>query len=112
MDEVDSFFEKENKNIDVIWFGHIGDGNLHLNILKPETMEKEKFFAYCNKISVNVYSLVKKYAGSVSAEHGIGLLKKPFLSYTKSDIEIAYMKSIKKLFDNNNVMNPLKLIEI
>ncbi len=111
MEEIDNFLEKENKNIDIIWFGHVGDGNLHLNILKPEAMEKESFFTYCDKISVSIYKLVKKYNGSVSAEHGIGLLKKQFLSYSKSNTEIAYMKSIKKLFDNNNVMNPLKLVK-
>jgi len=110
MSEVDGFLEKENQEIDVIWFGHVGDGNLHLNILKPKTMEKEKFFTYCDKISTSIYELVKKYSGSISAEHGIGLLKKPFLSYSKSDTEIAYMKLIKKLFDENNVMNPLKLV--
>lgn len=113
-----SFFIQEAtkliKNIypkfEIVWFGHVGDGNLHLNILKPIEMSENDFFSYCSDTSEEVYGLIKKYKGTISAEHGIGLLKKEFLHYTKSDVEVNYMKAIKKVFDHNNIMNPGKLI--
>lgn len=94
---------------EVVWFGHVGDGNLHLNILKPSHFDKADFFDRCEKMSHQVYACVKQYHGSVSAEHGIGLIKKDFLPYSKSEAEIAYMRSIKKIFDKNNIMNPGKI---
>ena len=97
---------------EIIWFGHIGDGNVHLNILKPEQLEIGKFYESCSKISEWVFDLVKKYGGSISAEHGIGMLKKPFLQYSRSPAELEYMKAIKRTFDPHNIMNPGKLIDV
>lgn len=110
MAETDEFLNKTNKKMEIIWFGHVGDGNLHLNLLKPEKTGAADFFDYCQKISTDIYALVKKYHGSISAEHGIGLIKKAYLSYGKSSTEIEYMKSLKKIFDRNNIMNPLKML--
>ena len=59
-----------------------------------------------------VFGLVQRFGGSISAEHGIGILKKPYLRYSRSDEEITYMKSIKSIFDPNNIMNPGKLVDI
>jgi len=59
-----------------------------------------------------VFELVKKHGGSISAEHGIGLLKKPFLHYSCSPAEVEYMKAIKRVFDPHNIMNPGKLIDV
>ena len=55
---------------------------------------------------------MKKHGGSISAEHGIGLLKKPFLHYSCSPAEVEYMKAIKRVFDPHNIMNPGKLIDV
>lgn len=112
MSEVDNLFERNYPNMEIIWFGHVGDGNLHLNILKPAELSVDNFFSYCNKISDELYMFVQKNNGSVSAEHGIGLLKKNFLHYSRDEHEINYMKSIKKIFDANNIMNPGKIFEI
>ena len=90
--------------------GHIGDGNVHLNILKPEALASESFFKQCGDVSERVFEVVHKYGGSVSAEHGVGLLKKSYLHYSKSPDEIAYMKAVKKIFDPKNIMNPGKLL--
>jgi len=98
-------------DFEIIWFGHIGDGNVHLNILKPESLAAEAFFENCAKVSNLVFEIVEKHGGSISAEHGVGLLKKPFLHYSRSPAEMAYMKAVKKIFDPNNIMNPGKLID-
>lgn len=93
----------------VVWFGHIGDGNLHINILRPSDMNKEDFVRECRSVDTLVFETVKKYKGSISAEHGVGLTKKPFLSYTRSQNEIEIMKGIKSLFDPDGILNPGKI---
>ena len=95
---------------EVIWFGHIGDGNLHINILRPEGMTKEAFVAECRKVDVLVFQAVRKQQGSISAEHGVGLTKKSFLTYTRSTSEIELMRGIKKVFDPDQIINPGKVI--
>ena len=110
--ELDALVTQSYPEFEIIWFGHIGDGNVHLNLLKPEQLEIEKFYKRCSKISEWVFDLVKKYGGSISAEHGIGILKKPFLQYSRSPAELEYMKAIKRVFDPHNIMNPGKLIDV
>lgn len=108
--DIDEVVTREYPDFEIIWFGHIGDGNLHLNILKPDALAKEEFFERCNKVSTWVMEIVEKYDGSVSAEHGVGLTKKAYLGYTRSAAEIEYMKALKQVFDPNNVVNPGKLL--
>lgn len=112
LEELDALVTQVYPEFEIIWFGHIGDGNVHLNILKPEQLEIGKFYESCSKISEWVFDLVKKYGGSISAEHGIGILKKPFLQYSRSPAELEYMKAIKRVFDPHNIMNPGKLIDV
>lgn len=109
--EVDEIVNRQYPDFEIIWFGHIGDGNVHLNILKPDSLEKAIFFEQCHRVSDDIFDCVKRYGGSVSAEHGVGLLKKPFLSYSRDDSEIAIMKALKKVFDPNKVMNPGKIFD-
>ena len=92
-------------------FGHLGDGNLHINILKPKALEKKDFVKECEKVNDILFGLVQKYEGSISAEHGVGLLKKPYLQYSCSKEELAIMKGIKKLFDPDNILNPGKIFD-
>jgi FAD/FMN-containing dehydrogenase len=96
----------------VLWYGHIGDGNLHLNILKPEDMDKDTFFAKCATVNTQVFETVEKYNGSVSAEHGVGLVKRDYLTYSRSPAEIDYMKAMKAVFDPNGIMNPGKIFAV
>lgn len=110
--DIDAIVTSQYPDFRVVWFGHIGDGNLHLNILKPDDMAKEDFFAKCKTVNTQVFETVQKYNGSVSAEHGVGMTKKPYVQYTRSPAEIAYMKAVKQVFDPNNVMNPGKLIDL
>ncbi len=95
---------------EVIWFGHIGDGNLHINILRPPGMAKEAFVRECRQVDLHVFDAVKKQGGSISAEHGVGLTKRSFLQYTRSPEEIEIMRGIKRVFDPDNIMNPGKVI--
>jgi FAD/FMN-containing dehydrogenase len=112
LNEIEEVVTREYPNFEIIWFGHIGDGNLHLNILKPDDLAKEVFFEQCAKVSTWVFEIVEKYQGSVSAEHGVGMTKKAYLKYTRSEAEIDYMRAVKAVFDPNNIMNPGKLIDM
>lgn len=108
--DLDPLFKKSYPQWEVIWFGHIGDGNLHINILRPEGMNKEEFVKECRKVDELVFKSLEKFQGSISAEHGVGLSKKSFLNYTRSGEEIALMRAIKAQFDPDGIINPGKVI--
>src|SRR5690554_801432 len=108
---VDSFVEETYPGFEIVWFGHIGDGNLHLNILKPKDMDQTEFFEKCHQVSAKVFTITQAFGGSVSAEHGVGLVKKDFLHFSRSPEEILYMKAIKNAFDPNKIMNPGKMLD-
>ncbi|MBF7682831.1 FAD-binding oxidoreductase [Acinetobacter sp. B5B] len=110
--DIEAIVQSSYPDFEICWFGHIGDGNLHLNILKPQDLTKDEFFAKCQAVNQSVFDTVKKYDGSISAEHGVGMTKKPYLAYTRSAEEIEYMKALKQVFDPNLVMNPGKLFDI
>ena len=97
--------------LDVVWFGHIGDGNLHINVLKPEAMAQDAFVADCERVTKLLAEVLQRHGGSISAEHGIGLVKKPYLSCTRSDAEIALMRGIKAVLDPAGILNPGKLFD-
>jgi len=109
--EINSVVTEHYPDFEIIWFGHIGDGNLHLNILKPEALDRKEFFAQCESVNKWVFEIVQRYQGSVSAEHGVGLVKKKYLEYTRSGAEIQLMRGIKAVFDPNGVMNPGKIFD-
>lgn len=110
--EVDDFVAETYPGFEIVWFGHIGDGNLHLNILKPKDMEKTAFFDKCHHVSDKVFAITQAYGGSVSAEHGVGMVKKDFLHFSRSPEELAYMKAIMQVFDPDNIMNPGKMFDL
>jgi FAD/FMN-containing dehydrogenase len=109
--EVDALVNREYPDFEIVWFGHIGDGNVHLNILKPDALTVAEFHQQCHRVSKWVFEIVQNYGGSVSAEHGVGLLKKDYLHFGRSAAEIALMKQIKHAFDPNGVMNPGKIFD-
>ncbi len=110
MEDLDKVLEQAYPTWEVVWFGHIGDGNLHINILRPAGMSKEDFVKECRQVDLMVFESVKKYKGSISAEHGVGLTKKSFLTYSRSAAEVEIMRGIKKVFDPDNIMNPGKVL--
>ena len=91
-------------------FGHLGDGNLHINFLKPPAMSDDVFFARCHLLDDTLFSCVARYHGSVAAEHGVGLLKRDFLHYSRSPEEIAVMRAIKEALDPHRIFNPGKVL--
>ncbi|TFF34155.1 FAD-binding oxidoreductase [Pseudomonas sp. RIT623] len=107
--DIDAIVGEHYPDYEVVWYGHIGDGNLHLNILKPDAMSKDDFFASCAKVNKWVFEIVERYHGSISAEHGVGMTKRDYLGYSRSPEEIACMKAIKAVFDPNGIMNPGKI---
>jgi FAD/FMN-containing dehydrogenase len=112
MSEIEAIVSREYPEFEICWFGHIGDGNLHLNILKPENLTKDEFFERCKQVNVWVFEIVKKYGGSVSAEHGVGMTKKPYLNYSRSEGEIEIMRAVKRAFDPKGIMNPGKIFDL
>ncbi|MBU6155066.1 MAG: FAD-binding oxidoreductase [Bdellovibrionales bacterium] len=93
----------------VYFFGHIGDGNLHIFIKKPENMSLTEFQKHARNSDHELFQILKRYNGSVSAEHGIGILKRHALHFTRSEPELEIMKGIKKTFDPNGLLNPGKI---
>ncbi|MDI1449019.1 FAD-binding oxidoreductase [Polyangium sp. 6x1] len=107
--ELESIFEARYPGWEIALFGHIGDGNLHVNVMKPDAMEKSAFLAQTHEADHTMFELVRKYRGSISAEHGIGLLKKDYLGYSRSATEIEIMRAIKRALDPLGIMNPGKV---
>lgn len=111
LDEVEAVVNKSYPEFEIVWFGHIGDGNVHLNILKPDDLPMAEFQQRCGEVSKWVFDIVQRYGGSISAEHGVGLLKKDYLHYSRSELEITIMRQIKKAFDPQGIMNPGKIFD-
>lgn len=110
LNDVDRFVADSYPDFEVVWYGHIGDGNLHLNILCPEGMAVEEFMAKGHAMSPKIFELVRQRQGSISAEHGVGLLKRDFLQFSRSEGEIELMRGLKQLFDPQQILNPGKLL--
>ena len=109
--EMHALLAREYPDFDVVWFGHIGDGNLHINILKPDSLDDSDFVAKCDRVTKLLGETLARHGGSISAEHGIGLVKKPYLSSTRSAAEIALMRSVRSAFDPLGLINPGKLFD-
>ena len=109
--ELDEVFARRYPGWEICLFGHVGDGNLHINVMKPEELSREEFFAKTKEADLDLFSLVQKHHGSISAEHGIGLLKKPYLSFSRSPAEIAVMREVKRALDPHGTLNPGKVLD-
>jgi len=91
-------------------FGHLGDGNMHFAVCIPVGMDRAEFRSHTKAINDAVYGVVGKYNGSISAEHGIGALKRDRLPSVKSAVELDLMRSIKQLLDPKGILNPGKVL--
>ncbi|WP_137390029.1 FAD-binding oxidoreductase [Rhodoligotrophos defluvii] len=91
-------------------FGHLGDGNIHFNVSQPVGADKAAYLARWSEMNDIVHGIVLAHGGSISAEHGIGRLKRSKMADIKSPVELAMMQGLKRLFDPNGILNPGKLL--
>ncbi|MYF28652.1 MAG: FAD-binding oxidoreductase [Gammaproteobacteria bacterium] len=110
LDDVDRAVGRIYPELEICWFGHIGDGNVHLNILRPPGLTLAAFYERCDAMSPGLFELVAARGGSISAEHGVGMLKRDFLGFSRSSAEIEIMRAVKTALDPKGVMNPGKLL--
>jgi FAD/FMN-containing dehydrogenase len=89
-------------------FGHLGDGNLHFNFMVPKG--SETLLVRWDEIAATVYAVIREFSGTISAEHGIGVMKRAALAALRSHEEIAAMRALKRTFDPGNILNPGKLL--
>jgi FAD/FMN-containing dehydrogenase len=94
----------------LVCFGHLGDGNLHYNVAPPEGISNEAFLVNQDKVNRVVHDSVVSFGGSISAEHGIGALKRDELAHYKTAVELNMMRAIKAALDPLGIMNPGKVI--
>ena len=94
----------------MVTFGHLGDGNLHYNVSPPEGGSDAEFIARQEEVNRVVHDSVSRFDGSISAEHGLGALKRGEIVRYKSEIELNLMRAIKKALDPKNLMNPGKVV--
>jgi FAD/FMN-containing dehydrogenase len=97
-------------DVHIINFGHLGDGNLHYNVLLPLDVSYEQMHAQTAVLNRIVHDLVASFEGSLSAEHGIGQLRRDEMRHYKSALEFELMMRVKQSFDPNHIMNPGKLL--
>jgi len=91
-------------------FGHLGDGNIHYNVNQPVGADKDAFLKRWDEVNALVFAVVKKYGGSISAEHGVGVMKRDLLPSVKDPVALELMKSLKRLLDPKGILNPGKVI--
>jgi len=104
IDKIDEIAKKYNIYIPV--YGHAGDGNLHAHIMKVDGWTEEDY----ERVKLEIYRATIELGGSISGEHGIGIIRKKYLSLYLSNTEIELMREIKRIFDPNNILNPGKVI--
>jgi FAD/FMN-containing dehydrogenase len=91
-------------------FGHLGDGNIHYNVTQPIGADKDEFLKRWDEVNAAVFAVVKKYGGSISAEHGIGVMKRDLLPSVKDPVALDLMRSLKRMLDPNGILNPGKVL--
>jgi FAD/FMN-containing dehydrogenase len=91
-------------------FGHVGDGNIHYNVTQPEGADKEAFLARWDEVNEVVFAVVRELGGSISAEHGVGVMKRDILPDYKDPVALDLMRGLKKLLDPHNILNPGKVL--
>jgi D-lactate dehydrogenase (cytochrome) len=91
-------------------FGHLGDGNIHYNVSQPLGADRAAFLAHWDEINEAVFTIVARYGGSISAEHGIGVMKRKLLPQVKDKVAFDLMRALKQMLDPNEILNPGKVV--
>lgn len=112
-----AFLEAANDAVDracpgarIVAFGHMGDGNIHYDVLQPPGMARADFEARERAIEQAVYDAIDRFEGSISAEHGVGLARRADIAQRKQPAEIAMMRAVKAALDPLGIMNPGKMV--
>jgi FAD/FMN-containing dehydrogenase len=108
--ETDILLQQSFPGCRMVTFGHLGDGNLHYNVSPPENASEDAFIGQQDAINRVVHDSVHRFGGSISAEHGLGALKRDEIRHYKSDVEIRLLQAIKQTLDPKNLMNPGKVL--
>ena len=106
----DAALECAFPGVRIVCFGHIGDGNLHYNLSRPAAQDNAGFIAQTPQVNRIVHDLVHELGGSISAEHGLGQLKREEIRRYKSEVEMDMMRAVKRALDPDGMMNPGKVI--
>jgi FAD/FMN-containing dehydrogenase len=91
-------------------FGHLGDGNIHYNVVQPVGADKAEFLNRWDEVNTAVFAVVKKFGGSISAEHGIGVMKRDLLPIVKDAVALELMRDLKRMLDPKGILNPGKVL--
>jgi FAD/FMN-containing dehydrogenase len=110
VEATDALLDAVYPGVQVVCFGHLGDGNLHYNIAPPEGVPHDEFLAEQEAINRIVHDSVAGFGGSISAEHGVGALKRDELPRYKSEVELKLMRALKSALDPLGIMNPGKIL--
>jgi FAD/FMN-containing dehydrogenase len=109
--ETDALLAREVPGVRMVDFGHLGDGNLHYNVQAPEGADGPAFLRdFEDKVNTLVFDQVKRFGGSISAEHGVGEQKVNKLPLYKDPTALAMMRAVKKALDPNNLLNPGRVL--
>lgn len=110
IEQADAALKREFPGVRIVAFGHIGDGNIHYNASMSEPIKNGPFLASSAKVNRIVYDIVASLDGSISAEHGLGQLKRKEIHHYKNKLELELMRNIKNTIDPKGLMNPGKVI--
>ena len=110
IDEASAAVEAFMPDARVVAFGHLGDGNIHFNVSQPVGADKDAFLAQWSAMNAVVHDIVARHSGSISAEHGIGRLKRDLLAHTKNPVALDLMRKLKATLDPNGILNPGKVL--
>jgi FAD/FMN-containing dehydrogenase len=110
LEEVERAVSSAMPGARLVAFGHLGDGNIHCNVSQPIGANAQSFLARWDEINAIVHGLVIERNGSISAEHGIGQLKRDLLPKVKDKVAMEMMRAIKQTLDPKNILNPGKVL--
>jgi FAD/FMN-containing dehydrogenase len=110
IDEADAAVTKLIPGCRTLPFGHVGDGNIHYNVTQPEGSDKAQFLARWDEVNRVVFAVVMKLGGSISAEHGVGVMKRDILPEYKDPVALDLMRALKRTLDPNGTLNPGKVL--
>ena len=91
-------------------FGHLGDGNIHYNVSQPVGADTAAYLARWDDMNETVHAVVMKFGGSISAEHGVGVMKRKLVAELKDPVAIDVMGLLKRTLDPKNILNPGKVV--